>query len=126
MPKLLGLLNVKGHIVSADAIHCQVKTAEKILEREGDYLLGLKGNQEYLKEFKKMSKLYPEFVKRMEERGAILGHLVAVLSQFIKKLGLEGELLLTLSEADKFTYKFFRKVWTIPQEELNKIFGDLI
>jgi predicted transposase YbfD/YdcC len=48
MPKLLELLNVKGHIVSADAIHCQVKTANKILEQEGDYLLGLKGNQEYL------------------------------------------------------------------------------
>lgn len=50
MPKLLDLLHVKGHIVSADAMHCQVKTAEKILKREGDYLLGLKGNQEYLEE----------------------------------------------------------------------------
>lgn len=48
MPKLLELLNVKGHIVSGDAIHCQVKTAKKILEQGGDYLLGLKGNQEYL------------------------------------------------------------------------------
>lgn len=50
MPKLLELLNVEGHIVSADAMHCQVKTAEKILDRNGDYLLGLKGNQEYLEE----------------------------------------------------------------------------
>lgn len=50
MPKLLELLNVKGHIVSADAMHCQVKTAAKILEREGDYLLGLKGNQAYLED----------------------------------------------------------------------------
>jgi predicted transposase YbfD/YdcC len=50
MPKLLELLNVKGHIVSADAIHCQVKTANKILEQEGNYLLGLKGNQGYLED----------------------------------------------------------------------------
>lgn len=50
MPKLLELLNTKGHIISADAIHCQVKTAEKIIEQEGDYLLGLKGNQQYLEE----------------------------------------------------------------------------
>lgn len=50
MPKLLELLNVKGHIVSADAIHCQVKTANNILEQGGDYLLGLKGNQEYLED----------------------------------------------------------------------------
>ena len=48
MPKLLELLNTKGHIVSADAIHCQVKTAKKIIEQGGDYLLGLKGNQKYL------------------------------------------------------------------------------
>ena len=50
MPKLLELLNVKGHIVSADAIHCQVKTAGKVIEQEGDYLLGLKGNQSYLQD----------------------------------------------------------------------------
>jgi len=50
MPKLLELLNTKGHIVSADAIHCQVKTAKKIIEQEGDYLLGLKGNQKYLED----------------------------------------------------------------------------
>ena len=50
MPKLLDLLNVKGHIVSADAIHCQVQTANKIIEQEGDYLLGLKSNQHYLED----------------------------------------------------------------------------
>lgn len=49
MPKLLKVLNVRGHIVSADAMHCQTKTAEQILDAGGDYLLGLKGNQEYLK-----------------------------------------------------------------------------
>lgn len=48
LPKLLNLLNVKGHIVSADAIHCQKKSARKILDSGGDYLLGLKGNQKYL------------------------------------------------------------------------------
>lgn len=48
VPKLLDLLHVKGHIVTTDAMNCQVKTAEKIIEKEGDYLLCLKGNQEYL------------------------------------------------------------------------------
>jgi predicted transposase YbfD/YdcC len=50
MPKLLELLNTKGNIISTDAIHCQVKTAKKIIEQEGDYLLGLKGNQKYLED----------------------------------------------------------------------------
>ena len=35
-------------VVAADAIHCQTKTAQSILDNSGDYLLGLKGNQEYL------------------------------------------------------------------------------
>lgn len=47
--KLLNLLNVKGHIVSADALHCQTKTAQSILDKQGDYLLTVKGNQKYLK-----------------------------------------------------------------------------
>lgn len=50
VPKLLERLNIKGCIVSADAMSCQKKIASKILEKEGDYLLALKGNQEYLNE----------------------------------------------------------------------------
>jgi len=48
VPKLLDLLNVKNCLVSSDAMSCQVKTAEKIIELEGDYLLALKSNQKYL------------------------------------------------------------------------------
>ena len=48
VPKLLDKLNIKGCIVSTDAMSCQIKTAKKVLEREADYLLALKGNQEYL------------------------------------------------------------------------------
>ena len=35
----------KGATVSIDAMGCQRDIAEKILEKEVDYLLGLKGNQ---------------------------------------------------------------------------------
>lgn len=49
VPKLLDLLNVKGHIVTTDAMNCQVKTAEKILSQGGDYLLALKDNHKYLR-----------------------------------------------------------------------------
>jgi predicted transposase YbfD/YdcC len=41
---LLTCLDLKGLLVTADAIHCQVETAQLIRDRGGDYLLRLKGN----------------------------------------------------------------------------------
>lgn len=43
--ELLRLLDVKGMLVTGDAIHCQRETAEIIVERGGDYLLALKANR---------------------------------------------------------------------------------
>jgi predicted transposase YbfD/YdcC len=45
IPKLLDLLVVKGCIVTIDAMGCQKNIAAKIIEKEADYLLALKGNQ---------------------------------------------------------------------------------
>jgi len=45
VPELLALLALEGRIVTADAMHCQQATARIILERGGDYVLALKGNQ---------------------------------------------------------------------------------
>jgi predicted transposase YbfD/YdcC len=42
---LLECLDLKGHLVTADAIHCQRDTARTIRARGGDYLLRLKGNR---------------------------------------------------------------------------------
>lgn len=50
IPKLLDLLDIKGSIVSIDAMGCQREIAEKIVSKEADYLFGLKGNQPYLEE----------------------------------------------------------------------------
>lgn len=41
---LLECLDLKGHLVTADAIHCQEETARTIRKHGGDYLLRLKGN----------------------------------------------------------------------------------
>jgi len=48
IPKLLELLELKGCIVTIDAMGCQTKIAEQIVEQGGDYVLGLKGNQSTL------------------------------------------------------------------------------
>lgn len=44
--ELLDELNIKGAIVTLDAMHCQKETAEKIVNNGGDYVLQLKANQE--------------------------------------------------------------------------------
>lgn len=50
IPKLLDLLDIKGSLVSTDAMGCQKEIAKKIISKEADYLLALKGNQPMLEE----------------------------------------------------------------------------
>jgi len=47
-PPLLEKLNLVRVAVTADAMHTQRKTAKKIIDKDGDYLLVLKGNQHQL------------------------------------------------------------------------------
>lgn len=47
---LLRCLDLKGHLVTADALHCQSETAGLIRERGGHYLLRLKANRPALHE----------------------------------------------------------------------------
>ena len=45
IPKLLALLDIKGSTVTIDAMGSQTKIADKIVDKKGNYLIGLKGNQ---------------------------------------------------------------------------------
>ena len=45
IPELLKTLNIKGHIVTIDAMGCQTGIAELIMKGKAHYMLGLKGNQ---------------------------------------------------------------------------------
>lgn len=45
IPVLLKALEIKGCIVTIDAMGCQKKIAKEINKKKGDYILGLKGNQ---------------------------------------------------------------------------------
>lgn len=59
VPELLDLIDVKGDIITADAMSCQKKIVEKIINKKADYAIGLKQNQpslykdteDYFKEF---------------------------------------------------------------------------
>lgn len=50
IPHLLNLIDVNDAIVTIDAMGCQKKIAEKIIEKGGDYILAVKGNQPKLYE----------------------------------------------------------------------------
>lgn len=69
IPELLDKLQIKGEIITIDAMGTQTCIAEKIRKKRGDYVLALKRNQgtlhtdveEYFKE--------AEFIKRIKEEG---------------------------------------------------------
>jgi predicted transposase YbfD/YdcC len=48
IPELLQLVDIKGTIITIDAIGTQKAIAAQIVDREADYVLALKGNQETL------------------------------------------------------------------------------
>lgn len=47
--EVIGLIDLKGKIVTGDALHCNRRMVEKIVEKGGDYCIALKGNQESLR-----------------------------------------------------------------------------
>lgn len=48
LPKLLELLDLDGAIVTLDALGCQKHIVAQIVEKSGDYVIAVKGNQEKL------------------------------------------------------------------------------
>ena len=59
--EVLGLLDLEGCIVTADALHCHRDFASTVLERGADYVLALKENQ---------SKLFAAAARRYARSGA--------------------------------------------------------
>lgn len=45
---LIGLIDLKGHVVTADALHCHRRMTRAIIDKGGDYCITLKGNQDKL------------------------------------------------------------------------------
>lgn len=69
IPKLLEVLDIKGCIVTIDAIGCQKNIAASIIEKGADYVLALKGNQENL--FKEVKALFDEAEANNWKAGAL-------------------------------------------------------
>lgn len=58
--EILDLLDVKGKVVTLDAMHCQKDTVKKIIENHGDYIIGLKKNQHQL--YKDIDEMYRDLL----------------------------------------------------------------
>lgn len=50
VPELLEMIDIEGTIVTADAMSCQKKIVEKIIDEKADYVIGIKENQPALHE----------------------------------------------------------------------------
>lgn len=46
--EVIGLIDLKGKIVTGDALHCNRRMVKAIVDKGGDYCIGLKGNQDSL------------------------------------------------------------------------------
>ncbi len=76
VPKLLQSLEMKGSVVTADAMSCQKEIVEKVRERGTDYVIALKGNQPSLLEdvslyFEHFAAELPCLVTREKDHGRI-------------------------------------------------------
>lgn len=63
LPKLLGLLDLRGATVTIDAAGCQTKIADTIVKQDGEYLLAVKDNQPTLR-----SDVASSFADAMDDR----------------------------------------------------------
>lgn len=69
IPELLDLLEIKGCLVTIDAMGCQKGIAQKILDKEADYLLALKANQPGL--YTQVQSLLGPEISRQCEQGTL-------------------------------------------------------
>ena len=75
IPELLDMIDIEGDVVTSDAIGCQKEIVKKIIEKNADYVLVLKGNQTSLHDDVKLyfEKLHgkPDFETLEKDHGRI-------------------------------------------------------
>jgi predicted transposase YbfD/YdcC len=89
IPVLLEMLDLRGALVTIDAIGCQTAIAEKIVARGGDYLLAVKGNQKRL-----LADIQTTVGKALD--GALPKHHVAMITTYDQGHGRQEERTYTI------------------------------
>ena len=94
IPQLLEDLYIKGLLVSVDAMGCQREIAHKILSKEADYLLAVKGNQPALQQAVESAVIdHGELLPVCETLQKGHGRMVVQRARVIKARGLIDEKL---------------------------------
>ena len=65
LPALLDMMDLRGAVVTVDAMHTQRKAAETVIGKGGDFVMALKGNQETLRKDAEDWMEDPEAAKEM-------------------------------------------------------------
>lgn len=64
--ELLSIMDLKGSIITADALNCQRQTVEVIVKSKGDYVLAIKGNHKIF--FEEIKEYFDEtIIKELEQ-----------------------------------------------------------
>ena len=71
IPELVKILDLKGCIVTIDAMGCQKTIAKEIVQKKADYILAVKGNQE------KLQKSILEAFTKLDEDPSAIPHFAA-------------------------------------------------
>jgi predicted transposase YbfD/YdcC len=66
---LIDMLDLKGAVVTSDAMHTQVETAKKIIDQQADYIMMVKGNQVSLQ-----AELQQAIIRSFEENDPAMRH----------------------------------------------------
>lgn len=83
VPELLRVLELAGCIVTMDAMGCQKKIAQEIIQADADYVLALKGNQQTVhEEVKSFLDATVEEKKTQRPKGASIPKEVATLQEW--------------------------------------------
>lgn len=115
IPKLLDTIAIKGCIVTLDAMGCQTKIADKIIEKKANYLLAVKGNQKELKNqvLKTFDLIIPQSVDTSVDAGH--GRVETRICEVINKLDF-------FDERERWT--MLKSIVRITSERYNKSTGN--
>lgn len=113
IPKLLELMAIKGCVVTTDALGCQKKIAEKIIEKQADYVLMVKDNQKNLKidieqsfdglKVKEINETLDSGHGRIETRTCEMIDDLSLIKAKLKWEGLQSIIRITSERTDKKT-----------------------
>lgn len=122
VPELLDLIDVDGEIVTADAMSCQKKIVEKIIEKKADYTIGLKQNQPVLYKdtedyFNEFSSEVPAIITNEKNHGRIEKRVYRLLTDIswleqkedwcgLKALGMVTSTVIEKGETREYTRYF--------------------